>query len=163
MGFPCGSIPRLQHLGRAVTRIANQARGRDVELLGRAIDHRLGSCDSRRVNGRRRLDIHERCVLQVDKIVVGIGVEGRRVGRSRVTGSRVGGRYGLQLGRRRRPVGRIIQNRKKLRDDPTGRRIEVLVGNLSLEVEAVEQRHLPHDQAHRHPVEQDDLAAPVEW
>ena len=45
------------HLGRAVTRIGDQARQSDFELFGRTVEHRLGRADSGLANGRRRLDV----------------------------------------------------------------------------------------------------------
>ena len=66
------------HLGRAVTRIGDQTRRRDIELLGRAVDHRLGRADFGLANGRRHLDVHDHRVLQIDEVVVGIGITGER-------------------------------------------------------------------------------------
>ena len=45
------------HLGRAVTRIGDQARRGEIELFGHAVEHRLGRSDFRLANGRRRLDV----------------------------------------------------------------------------------------------------------
>jgi hypothetical protein len=72
------------HLGRAVTRIGDQARRSDFELFGRAVEHHLGRADFGLANGRRRLDVHDHCMLQIDEIVVGIGITGDGVGRSGV-------------------------------------------------------------------------------
>src|ERR1700733_5521031 len=47
------------HLGRAVTRIGDQARRSDFKLFGRAVEHRLGRADFCLANGRRRLDVHD--------------------------------------------------------------------------------------------------------
>ena len=65
-------------------------------------------------------------MLEIDKVVVGIGVDGRRVGRGRVASRRIGRRDRLRLDRRRAAEGRIVENRKILRDRPIGRRIKVL-------------------------------------
>ena len=64
------------HLGRAVAPVGDQARRGEVELFSRAVEHRLGRADFRLANGRRRLDIHNHRMLQVDEIVVGIGITG---------------------------------------------------------------------------------------
>src|ERR1700740_1915432 len=76
------------HLGRAVTRIGDQARRSDFKLFGRAVEHRLGRADFGLANGRRRLDVHDDCMLQIDEVVVGIGITGDGVGRSGVAGRR---------------------------------------------------------------------------
>ena len=59
----------------AVAPIGDQARRGDIELFGRAIDHCLGRADFGLANGCRRLDVHDHRVLQIDEIVVGVGVE----------------------------------------------------------------------------------------
>jgi hypothetical protein len=61
------------HLGRAIARIGDQARRGDVELFSRAVEHRLGRADFGLTNGRRRLDVHDHRMLQIDEIVVGVG------------------------------------------------------------------------------------------
>ena len=95
ISFTCGSISALvhqpsNHLSRAVTRIGDQTRRSDLELFNRAVEHRLGSADFGLTNGRRRLDVHDHCMLQIDEVVVGIGITGDRVGRSGVAGRRIG-------------------------------------------------------------------------
>ena len=60
--------------GRAIARVGDQARRGDVELFSRAVEHRLGRADFGLTNGRRRLDVHDHRMLQIDKVVVGIGV-----------------------------------------------------------------------------------------
>ena len=40
------------HLGRAVTCIGDQARRSEIELFGRAVEHRLGRADFGLTNGR---------------------------------------------------------------------------------------------------------------
>ena len=51
-------------------------------------------------------------MLQIDEIVVGVGITGDRVGRSGVAGRRIGWRDHLWLDRRCPAEGRIIQHRK---------------------------------------------------
>ena len=56
ISFTCGSIPRSStshpiNLGRAVTRVGDQARQSDFGLFGRAVEHRLGRSDFRLANG----------------------------------------------------------------------------------------------------------------
>jgi hypothetical protein len=60
----------------SVAPIGDQARRGEVELFGRAVEHRLGRADFRLANGRRRLDVHDHRVLQVDEIVVRISITG---------------------------------------------------------------------------------------
>jgi transposase len=50
-------------------------------------------------------------MLQIDKIVVGVGITGDRVGRSGVTGRRISCRNRLRLDRRRATEGRIVEDR----------------------------------------------------
>ena len=64
-----------KHLGRAMAGVGDQARRLDVELLG-AVEHRLGRPDLRLPNGGRRLDVDDHRMLQVDEIIIGIGVDG---------------------------------------------------------------------------------------
>ena len=100
------------HLGRAVTRIGDQARRSDFEVFSRAVEHCLGRSDFSLANGRRRLDVHDHRMLEIDKVVVGIGVDRRLVGRGCVAGRRIGRRNRLRLDRRRPAEGRVIENRK---------------------------------------------------
>jgi hypothetical protein len=79
------------HLGRAVTCIGDQARRSDFELFGRAVEHRLGRADFGLANGRRRLDVRDHCMLQIDEVVVGTGITGDGVARSGVAGGRIVG------------------------------------------------------------------------
>jgi hypothetical protein len=52
-------------------------------------------------------------MLEIDKVVVGIGVDRRLVGRGCVAGRRIGRRDHLRLDRRRPAAeGRVIENRK---------------------------------------------------
>jgi hypothetical protein len=114
------------HLGRAVTAIPDQAQRGQVELFSRAVEHRLGRADFSLTNGRRRLDVHDHRVLQIDEVIVGISISGDGIGRSGVAGGRIGRRDRLRLDRRRPAEGRVIENRQIFRDCATGRRIEVL-------------------------------------
>lgn len=100
------------HLGRAVAPVGDQARRGDIELFGRTVDHRLRGRDLCLAHRRRRLDIHNDGMLQIDEIVVGVGITGDRVGRSGVTGRRIGWRDHLWLDRRRPAEGRIIEDRQ---------------------------------------------------
>src|SRR3984885_809914 len=52
-------------------------------------------------NGHRRLDIHDHRMLEIDKVVVGIGVDRRLVGRGCVAGRWIGTQDRLRLNRRR--------------------------------------------------------------
>jgi hypothetical protein len=127
--FKCGSIPRSStshpnHLGRAVAPIRDQARRGDVKLFGRAVDHRLRGRDLCLAHRRRRLDIHDYRMLQIDEVIVGVGISGDGVGRSGVAGRRIGRRDRLRLDRRRPAEGRVIEERQILCDGPTGRRIK---------------------------------------
>jgi hypothetical protein len=75
ISFTCGSISTLvhqppNHLGRAVTRIGDQARRGDFELFVGAVEHRFSRSDFRLTNGRRRLDVHDHRMLEIDKVVV---------------------------------------------------------------------------------------------
>ena len=94
------------HLGRAVAAIGDQARRGDVEPASRAVEHCFGCADFRLANGRRRLDIHDHRMLQIDEVVVRISITGDRVGRSGVAGRRIGWRDHLWLDRRRPAEGR---------------------------------------------------------
>src|SRR5277367_2274337 len=76
------------HIGRAVASIRDQARRSEVELFSRSVEHGFGRANFRLADGCRRLDIHNHCMLQVDEIVVGVGITGDRVGRSGVAGRR---------------------------------------------------------------------------
>ena len=98
------------HRGRAVAPIRDQARRRDAELFSRAVEHRLGRGDFGLTNGRRRLDVHDHRVLEIDKVVVGIGITGERVGRSGIASGRIGRRDRLRLDRRRAAEGRVIED-----------------------------------------------------
>ena len=64
-------------------------------------------------------------MLQIDEVVVGIGITGEGVGRGCVAGRRIGRRDRLRLDRRRPAEGRVIENRQILCDCATGGRIEV--------------------------------------
>ena len=64
-------------------------------------------------------------MLQIDEVVVGIGITGDGVGRSGVAGGRIGRRDRLRLDRRRPAEGRVVQDRQIFRDCATGGRIEV--------------------------------------
>jgi hypothetical protein len=104
-------------------------------LFSRAIEHRPGGADFRLANGRLRLDVHDYSMLQVDELIVGIGITGDRVGRSSVAGRRIGWGDHLWLNRRRPAEGRFVQDRQIFRDCATGRRIEVLdLGDASTSV-----------------------------
>ena len=81
-------VQPTQHLGRAVAWSATGVRA-DIELLGGTVEHRLGPSDLRLPNGGRRLDLHDHRMLQIDKINIGIGVNGSGVGRGRVAGRRI--------------------------------------------------------------------------
>ena len=113
------------HLGRAVAAIRDQARRREVELFSRAVEHGLGRADFGLTNGRRRLDVHDHRMLQIDEIVVGIGITGDRVGRSGVAGGRIGRRDHLRLDRRCAAEGRVIEDREIFRDCAARSRIEI--------------------------------------
>ena len=104
--------PANQSLGRAVTCIGDQARRSDFELFGGAVEHRLGRADFGLANGRRRLDVHNHRRLEIDEIVVGIGVDRRLVGRGCVAGRWIGRRDRLRLDRRRFAEGRVIEDRR---------------------------------------------------
>jgi hypothetical protein len=90
-----------------------------------AVEHRLGRADFSLANGGRRLDVHDHRMLEIDKVVVGIGVDRRLVGRGCIAGRRIGRRDRLRLDRRRPAEGRVIENRKIFSDRATGGRIEV--------------------------------------
>jgi hypothetical protein len=60
--------------------VGDQTRWREVELFLGAVEHRLGRPDFGLANGRRRLDIHDHRMLQIDEIIVGVGITGDRVG-----------------------------------------------------------------------------------
>ena len=100
------------HIGRAVASIGDQARRSEVELFSRSVEHGFGRANFRLANGCRRLDIQNHGMLQIDEIVVGVGITGDRVGRSGVTGRRIGWRDHLWLDRRRPAEGRIIEDRQ---------------------------------------------------
>jgi hypothetical protein len=81
---------------------------------------------------RRRLDIQNHRRLQIDEVIVGIGITRDGVGRSGIAGRRIGRRDRLRLDRRRSAEGRVIQDRQIFRDGTTGGRIEVFdFGNAS--------------------------------
>jgi hypothetical protein len=64
-------------------------------------------------------------MLEIDKIIVGIGVDRRLVGRGCVAGRWIGRRDRLRLDLRRPAEGRVIENRKIFGDRATGGRIKV--------------------------------------
>ena len=80
-----------EHLGGAITGVGRQTRGPGVEPVGRARDHRLGRRDLGLPHRGCGFHIHDHRMLQINQIVVGIGVEGgsatgggparRRIGR----------------------------------------------------------------------------------
>ena len=86
------------------------------KLFGRAVEHGFGRANFRLANGCRRLDINNHCMLQIDEIVVGIGITADRVGRSSVAGGRIGGRDRLRLDGRRPTERRVVQDRQIFRD-----------------------------------------------
>ena len=63
-------------------------------------------------DGRRRLDVHDHRVLQVNEIIVGVGVDGRSRRPPPYSGRRIGWRDRLRLDRRRPAEGRVIENRR---------------------------------------------------
>jgi hypothetical protein len=103
-----------------------QARRNDFELFRRAVEHCFGRADLRLANGRRRLDIHSHRMLEIDEIVVGVGISGDGVGRSGLAGRRIGQRDRLRRDRRRPAEGRVVKDRQIFGDCATGRRIKVL-------------------------------------
>jgi hypothetical protein len=70
----------------AIARVSRQTGWSDFELIGRAVDHRPGRADLGLSNGRCRLDVHDHRILQVDEVLVGMGVDGGAVGRGVATG-----------------------------------------------------------------------------
>jgi hypothetical protein len=54
-----------------------------------AIEQRLGRPDFRLPDGRRRLDVDDHRMLEIDAIIVGIGINGGGVGFSHVAGRRI--------------------------------------------------------------------------
>ena len=52
------------HVGRAVTRVGDQARRREIKSLSRAIEHGLGRADFGLASGGRRLDVHDHRVFK---------------------------------------------------------------------------------------------------
>jgi hypothetical protein len=73
-------------------RVRTPFQSRDVELFSRSVEHRLGRANFRLANGCRRLDIHNHRMLQIDEVIVGVGITGDRVGRSGVARRRIGWR-----------------------------------------------------------------------
>ena len=113
-----------QHLGRAVAGVGGQALGGDPEPLGGAVDHGLGRRDLRLAHGGGGLHVHDHRVLQVDQIVVGVGVDGRPAAGGGPAGRRIGGRDELRLDRRRPAEGRVVEHRQILADRPVRGRIQ---------------------------------------
>jgi hypothetical protein len=74
-----------QDLGQSIARLSRQTGRGDFELIGGAVDHRLGRPNLRLAQRCRRLDVHDHRMLQVDEGVVGIGVDGGAVGRAGIT------------------------------------------------------------------------------
>ena len=109
--------------GRAIARVGNQARRGDVELFGRTVKHRLGRADLCLTNSRRRLYVHGHRGLEIDKVVVGIGVDSGSVGRSRVASDWIGRRDRLRLDRRRPAESCIVENPKDIRPAVLSQRI----------------------------------------
>jgi hypothetical protein len=64
-------------------------------------------------------------MLEIDEVIVGIGITGDRVGRIGLAGRRIGWGDHLRLNRRRPAEGRVIQDRQIFRDCATGRRLDV--------------------------------------
>src|SRR6059058_721878 len=67
----------IQHLGRAIGAVADEALGIEIEACNRPLDHALGCRHLGLTDRRRRLDIDNDRVLDIDQIVVRIGEEGR--------------------------------------------------------------------------------------
>jgi hypothetical protein len=111
------------HLGRAVTRIGDRRDGTTSNCSAVRSSIRA---DLRLANGRRRLDIHSHRMLEIDEIVVGVGISGDGVGRSGLAGRRIGQRDRLRRDRRRPAEGRVVKDRQIFGDCATGRRIKVL-------------------------------------
>ena len=73
-------------------------------MFGSAVESIVLAAPTLRLtNGRRGFDVHDHRVLEVNKVIVGIGIDGCAVRRGRVAGSRIGRRDRLRLGRRRAP------------------------------------------------------------
>jgi len=66
----------VQHLGRAIGAVADQALGIQVEVLQRALDHALCRQHLGLADRRRRLDIDNDRMVGIDEIVGRIGEEG---------------------------------------------------------------------------------------
>ena len=62
-------------------------------------------------NGGRRLNVHDHRILQVDKMIIGIGVDRSGVGRRSLAGGRIDRRDRLRLARRRPAEGGIVEHR----------------------------------------------------
>ena len=77
-------------------------------------------------DGRRRLDVLDHRMLEIDEVVVGIGIHSGAVGRGRVARRRIDWRDRLRLRRRRAAEGRIIENRKIFGDRPARWWIKIL-------------------------------------
>jgi hypothetical protein len=94
----CRPQTSFQHLQRDIYGVISDAKTLFLGVVSFA--------DFGLTNRRRRLDVHDHRVLQVDEIVVGVGVDCGSVGRSRGAGRRIGRRDRLRLDWRRAAEGR---------------------------------------------------------
>ena len=69
-----------QYLGRTVAGVGSQALGLDAKPLRGAHDHGLGCRHLGLAYGGRGLHVHDDGVLEVDEVVVAVGVAGRTAG-----------------------------------------------------------------------------------
>ena len=80
-----------EHLGRAIAGVGRQTRRRDLEPVGGALDHCLGRRDFRLPYAGGGLHVHDHRVLEIDQIVVGIGIDGGPAVGGGPAGRRIGG------------------------------------------------------------------------
>ena len=110
----------VQHLGRAVGGVANQPGRVEIEAFARALDHPLGRRHLGLADRRRRLDIDDDRVVDIDQVVGRIGKERRApVGRGPARG-RIGRRDELRRHLARRAERRIIEDGQILLDRTAG-------------------------------------------
>ena len=84
----------------------------------------LAAVDLGLAHGGGGFDVHDHRVLQVDQVVVGIGVDGRPAAGGGPARRRIGGRDELRLDRRRAAEGRVVEHGQILVDRPVGGRLQ---------------------------------------
>ncbi len=109
-----------KHLGRAVAAVTEEPVRIEIEPFERALNHAFGGQHLRLPDCRRRLDIDDDRVLDVDQVVRRVGEEGLATMRPRPACRRVGGRDELRRALGRSSESGIIEDSQILMDRSAG-------------------------------------------